>query len=127
MSLSRLALCAVVLAAGAARAEPLPTRVGACVVTTIALVETPAVDAVTKHPIAGSRGVMRLSNGAYQLFTDSQPAIEQSRPGDRMRLCYVSRPPRCPPGDARGWVFNATNLRTKRGWRLTNGDGACGG
>ena len=56
MSCRAASLTAVlIMAAAPAAAGALPTRVGACVVTTIESVETRLVDGATNQPIAGLR------------------------------------------------------------------------
>ena len=55
------------------------------------------------------------------------PAIARSRPGDPIRLCLVSIPKHCPPGDDRGRFYKATNLRTGKSWTLPDSEHMCGG
>ncbi len=62
-------------------------------------------------------------NGGYAYV----PAMEDSRPGDRVKLCLVSREIDCPPGDDRGTVYTALNLRTHGRWRKPNSEHNCGG
>ena len=73
-----------------------------------------------------SRGV-RFANGGYQVSYDTVLAIEESRKGDRVRMCFVSTPLNCPRGDDRGKVYNSTNLRTHKSWRLPDAEHSCGG
>jgi hypothetical protein len=117
----------VVLNASApgAKAGALPTRVGACVATTIESVETRLVDGSTPVPDSGS--AVRFANGGYQVSYETVPAIEESRKGDRVRMCFISTPLNCPPGDNRGKVYYTTNLRTKKSWKLPDSEHSCGG
>ena len=117
----------IIAAAPAAAAGMLPTRVGACVVTTIESVETRLVDGATNQPMAGSGSAVRFANGGYQVSYDTIPAIEGSRKGDRVRMCFISTPLNCPKGDDRGKVYNSTNLRTRKSWRLPDSEHSCGG
>jgi len=121
------AAAASVLAAAPACAGALPTRVGACVVTTIESVETRLVDGATNEPVPGSGSAVRFANGGYQVSYETVPAIEGSRKGDRVRMCFISRPLDCPKGDDRGKIYNSTNLRTHKSWRLPDSEHSCGG
>lgn len=103
----------------------LPTRVGACVATTIESVETRLVDGA--NPVPGSGSAVRFANGGYQVSYETVAAIEQSRKGDRVRMCFISTPLDCPPGDNRGKVYYTTNLRTNKSWKLPDSEHACGG
>jgi hypothetical protein len=75
----------------------------------------------------GSGGISytndRTQSGEYAYV----PAMENSRPGDRVRLCLVSVMVGCPPGDDRGQTFTAYNFRTHGKWRKANGNHQCGG
>jgi len=117
----------LIMAAAPAGAGALPTRVGACVVTTIESVETRLVDGATHQPMPGSGSAVRFANGGYQVSYDTVPAIEESRKGDRVRMCFVSTPLNCPKGDDRGKIYNSTNLRTHKNWRLPDSEHSCGG
>jgi hypothetical protein len=111
----------------AARADPLPTQLGQCVSTTLKSVETRLVDGPTGKPIPGSGSAVHFDNGGYQVSYDTVAAIEQSRPGDPVRMCLVEVPPGCPKGDNRGWTYQTTNLRTHQSWTLPNAEHLCGG
>ncbi len=121
------ALFGFVMLTTALDAGELPTRVGACIVTTIASIETRLVDSATNTPVAGSGSAVRFANGGYQVSYEMVPAIEHSRKGDRVRMCFISTPLNCPPGDGRGKIYNTTNLRTKKSWELPNSEHSCGG
>ncbi len=54
-------------------------------------------------------------------------AVDRSRPGDPVRICLVSIPKHCPPGDNRGRTYKTTNLRTHRAWTLPDSEHMCGG
>lgn len=104
-----------------AGAAPLPTRLGACSITTVKQVET------RLEGMPGSGSAIAYENGGYQVSYDRIPPIEASRPGDPVRLCLVSLPKNCPPGDARGRTYRATNLRSKETWTAPDAEHSCGG
>jgi hypothetical protein len=110
-----------------ASAASLPTRVGECVDTTVKAVETRLVDGTTNKPIAGSGSAISFVNGGYQVSYDQEAAVDSSRPGDPVRMCLVSIPRNCPPGDNRGREYKTTDLRTRRSWSLPDSEHACGG
>jgi len=124
-----LVVCASAALAAAANADaaPLPTRIGACVVTRVKSVETRLEDGDTHQPVAGSGSAVSFTNGGYQVSYEQVPAVDQSRPGDRVRICLVSIPSHCPPGDDRGREYRSTNLRTGKSWRLRDSEHSCGG
>lgn len=109
------------IAAVAAHAAPLPGRLGACSTTAIKQVET----RLEGMPASGS--AVRYANGGYQVSYDTIAAITASRPGDPVRLCLTYIPKPCPPGDARGRIYRATNLRTGASWSAADSEHACGG
>ncbi len=67
------------------------------------------------------------ANGLTQVSYDAVPGIRQSRPGDTVRLCVVSRPRGCPAGDTRGSVYKARNGRTGATWTAGDSSHQCGG
>ncbi len=107
-------------------AESLPRRVGQCADTKVLRVETRLVDG-SDQPIAGSGSAVVFVNGGYQVSYDTLAAVEASRPGDMVRVCLVSIPQHCPPGDRRGREYRTTNLRTKGAWTLPDAEHSCGG
>jgi hypothetical protein len=76
-------------------------------------------------PSSGS--AISYVNGGYQVSYDIVRGIQASRPGDRVRLCLISVPKNCPPGDARGRVYRATNLRSGASWTAPDSEHSCGG
>jgi len=107
-------------------ADELPKRVGKCAETRIKSVETRLVDG-DNRPVPGSGSAVTFENGGYQVSYDTVPAIEASRAGDPARLCLVFIPRKCPKGDARGRIYQTTNLRTHKKWRLPDAEHSCGG
>ncbi len=119
----------IIFLAGAtpAVAEGLPTKVGQCVETQVARVSTRLEDGATHQPVAGSGSAIEFANGGYQVSYDQEKAVDRSRPGDRVKMCLVSLPSDCPPGDDRGKMYKTTNLRTRQSWTLPDSEHSCGG
>jgi hypothetical protein len=109
-----------------ASAAGLPIRVGQCVDTYVAKVMTRLADG-TNTPVAGSGSAISFVNGGYQVSYEQEPAVDSSRPGDPVRMCLVSIPRNCPPGDDRGREYKTTNLRTHKTWSLPDSEHMCGG
>jgi hypothetical protein len=103
-----------------ASADPLPTKIGACGVTTIT-----EIGYRLGEPDTGS--AISYANGGVQISYDTIPEIHRSRVGDKVKLCLVSLPEDCPPGDDRGKVYGATNLRTGGTWEAPDSQHSCGG
>jgi hypothetical protein len=116
-----LALVVVIAAKGErARADALPTEVGECSETTIEDIGYRLGD-----PDTGS--AISYANGGSQVSYDTIPEIHRSRVGDPVKLCLVSLPEDCPPGDDRGKVYSASNLRTGESWEAPDSQHSCGG
>jgi hypothetical protein len=75
----------------------------------------------------GSGSAIVFANGGYQVSYEQEAAVDRSRPGDPVRICLVSIPKDCPPGDDRGRVYKTTNLRTHGSWTLPDAEHMCGG
>ena len=103
-----------------AKAEDLPKEIGACSETTIEGIGYRLGD-----PDSGS--AISYANGGGQVSYDTLPEIHRSRVGDWARLRLVSIPEDCPPGDDRGKVYSATNLRTGESWEAPDSQHSCGG
>ncbi len=129
MMLPRFAFIALALpfVAPAFAAESLPAKPGDCVSTTITAIETRLQDDATHEPVPGSGSAVRFANGGYQVSYDTVPEIEDSKKGDKVRMCLVSKPQDCPEGDERGKIYRTTNLRTKKSWKLPDSEHTCGG
>jgi hypothetical protein len=122
-ALSRLGLplAMLVVQVASADAAALPARIGACSVTTVKQVES----RLEGMPDSGS--AIAYDNGGYQVSYDMIAAIQASRGGDEVKLCLTYIPHPCPPGDIRGRVYRATNLRTGGHWSAPDAEHACGG
>jgi hypothetical protein len=70
---------------------------------------------------------VEFANGLYQVSYDQVTAINQSRRGDPVFVCLMSLPQHCPPGDDRGKLYTATNLRSEESWTLPDSEHGCGG
>jgi hypothetical protein len=113
--------------ASSASAIGLPKRVGECVLTKVGQVETRLVNGSTNQPIPGSGSAIKFENGGYQVSYQQERPVDRSHPGDPVRMCLVSIPRGCPPGDNRGRVYRTTNLRTHGSWTLPDAEHMCGG
>ena len=124
-SLTGLALVALVMLVAVgildhAKAEALPTEIGACSETTIT-----EIGYRLGEPDTGS--AISYANGGVQISYDTIPEIHRSNVGDAVKLCLLSVPEDCPPDDDRGKIYSATNLRTGEVWEAPDSQHSCGG
>lgn len=106
----------------------LPAAVGECINTTIAKIADRFGDRLPEWSSSEVNGTSILfGNGAFQASYDWEAAIARSRVGDRVRMCLISIPQNCPPGDERGRVYTTTNQRTGEAWTLADSQHSCGG
>jgi hypothetical protein len=105
----------------------LPTMVGQCDSTTVTQIGTRLTDGSTGNPIPGTGSAIWYADGGYQVSYDTIQGVSNSQVGDRTNLCLVSIPANCPPGDNRGRVYQATNLRTNESWEASDAEHSCGG
>jgi len=98
-----------------------PDKVGQCQETTVAEIST-RLDGV-----AGSGSYIIYADNLQQISYDTIQGIEDSIVGDKVNLCLVSVPTNCPPGDDRGIVYSATNIRTGENWEAQDSEHSCGG
>ena len=120
-------LAAALMLTSSALARGLPQHVGQCSLTTVKKIETRLVDGITNQPILGSGSVVEFANGGYQVSYQQEKGIDHSRSGDLVRMCLLSIPKHCPPGDDRGRTYRTTNLRTHASWTLPDSEHMCGG
>lgn len=99
----------------------LPTQVGACDKTAAAGIGY----RVEGNPNSGS--AIQYTDGGTQVSYDTIQGVVDSQVGDQVKLCLVSIPMNCPPGDNRGRVYQATNLRTGESWAAQDYSHSCGG
>ena len=102
-------------------AQGSPTRVGQCSVTRIKWVGT------RLDNVPGSGSAIQFVSGGHQVSYDQVAAVDRSRRWDAVRMCLISIPKDCPPGDDRGRVYKTTNLRTRGSWSLPDAEHMCGG
>ncbi len=98
-----------------------PRAIGDCVQTRVASTG-PRLEGA---PNSGSS--IQYENGMSQVEYDVLPGIVHSQIGDDVRLCLVSVPENCPPGDDRGRIYSATNARTNETWSASDSQHSCGG
>jgi len=111
---------AVIVFASGAGAGSLPTEIGGCAETTIK-------EVTTRLGTPGSSTVVQYANGLIQISYETIAPATRSKPGDKANVCLVSVPENCPPGDDRGKVYKATNLRTNESWEAPDSQQSCGG
>ena len=122
-----IVLAALIAATSPALADGMPKHVGECVETAVSKIGNRLEDGTTGKPIADSGSAVDFANGGYQVAYEQVPEVDNSRPGDRVKICLVSIPKHCPPGDKRGRVYKTTNLRTDGSWTLPDSEHSCGG
>jgi uncharacterized protein YecT (DUF1311 family) len=105
----------------------LPTRVGACALTSVKQVTTRLQDGRTGQEVPDSGSAVAEADGGYQVSYDMIPAIQASRRGDPVLVCLASIPQGCPPGDNRGRNYAVGNLRTLGAWWAPDAEHMCGG
>lgn len=77
--------------------------------------------------IQDSGSAVRYNDGRNMVDYSVSMAVLGWKAGDPIRLCVVSLPQNCPPGDYRGSTYRATNLRTGTVWETANSQHSCGG
>ena len=87
-------------------ASGMPRKVGDCVETAVRRVST------RLEGVDDSGSAIAYRNGGYQVSYATVDAVQRARRGDAIRLCLISVPEECPPGDTRGKVYKATDRRT---------------
>lgn len=101
----------------------LPTRVGACTASSISEIG----GRLEGDDNFESGTSVFFADGGSQVSYDKEWGIIRSKIGDPVRICLVSIPKDCPPGDDRGKVYRTTNLRTGERWELSDSQHMCGG
>ena len=120
-------LAPVLLSAAPPPRVGVPMRVGQCAASRIAVVGQRLEDGATHVQVPGSGSQVELANGILGVSYDQVAAVNRSRRGDPVRVCLVSIPRHCPPGDDRGRFYRTTNLRTHQSWTLPDAEHSCGG
>jgi hypothetical protein len=100
--------------------------VGECVTTTVKLIGY-RLSTAGGNAVSGSGSSITYTNGISQVSYEQLPGIDTSEIGDKVKLCLVSLPKNCPPGDSRGKFYSANNLRTNLSWTAYDSEHLCGG
>jgi len=110
-----------IAATPAIASEPAPLHLGSCVVTHVQSVGS------RLEGQGGSGSAISYTNGIGQISYNQINGIDMSRTGDAIELCLTQLPRNCPPGDTRGKIYRATNLRTHQTWEEADSEHSCGG
>lgn len=105
----------------AAETGPIPKKEGQCVTTTIATIGT------RLDGIADSGDQVTYANGVLQVSYAAIKGLKGAKVGDAIKLCLTTIPDDCPPGDTRGKIYRATDLRTHKIWEESDSEHMCGG
>ena len=111
--------------------EPvLPTVLNQCVNTTIVDITDRFGSDLT--PYLDSNGfdsgsAANFRNGGWVVSYSKEPVLLNSRRGDRVKMCLVSIPRNCPPGDNRGREYRIINVRTNESVTMADSQHMCGG
>ncbi len=100
-------------------------RPGPCLWTEVTRVGTRLT--VHGEPLAGSGTSITFSTGLSLVEYHEVPEAEILRPRDRVRICVVSRPRDCPPGDRRGSIFRVTDPERGTTFEMPDAQHMCGG
>lgn len=104
-----------------AHAQDIPSDVGQCVRTSIEEITS------RLEGVPDSGDVVVYANGIVGVSYDVVTGLRMSRAGDPVELCLTALPQDCPPGDERGKVYSATNLKNDESWELPDASHMCGG
>ena len=106
---------------------PPPSQVGKCADTFIQDIGTRLRDSSTGAPIEGSGTSVTLTNGIYLVSYDEIAPLKNSKVREKVKLCLLSIPRNCPPGDNRGRFYSLFNYRTRQTVKLPDSQHMCGG
>ncbi|WP_105427146.1 lysozyme inhibitor LprI family protein [Neorhizobium tomejilense] len=121
-------ITASTIAGGRAKPSPtLPAKIGQCSVTNVTEVH-PRVgqDPIKDEDYEAGTGI-EYANEGYQVSYAREEALIASKPGDKVTMCLIAIPKRCPAGDDRGREYFVTNARTGQSWAMADSQHACGG
>ncbi|WP_247032184.1 MULTISPECIES: lysozyme inhibitor LprI family protein [unclassified Neorhizobium] len=117
-----------IIAAGRAKPSPtLPQKIGQCAVTNVTAVHPRVGQDPVKDEDYNSGTGIEYANKGYQVSYAREEALIASKPGDKVTMCLISTPKRCPAGDDRGREYFVTNARTGQSWAMADSQHACGG
>ena len=120
-NLTVFALAACLSSVAAEPAQAQKKNVGACEQTRISAIGS-RLDGM---PDSGT--TVQYENGIYGTSYNRVPNLLRSRVGDPVVVCLLEVPKGCPPGDERGKVYGAINMRTNMKWKLADSSHMCGG
>jgi hypothetical protein len=108
----------------------LPTKLNQYTITKISQIGTRLQDGNNDVPESGD--AVSYEDGGYGVSYDKIPGLEGARAGDTVKLQLITLPTQgdgtpCPPGDNRGSVYRATDLRTNKSWEAPDAEHGCGG
>lgn len=75
--------------------------------------------------VPGSGSAIWYVDGAEQVSYETVDGVENSKAGDKVRLCVVEHDTTCDPTERRGNTYRATNFRTRESWTLSDSEHAC--
>ena len=91
--------------------RPIPYE---CTNTKVAKVGTRLSD------VPGSGTTVKFTNGVSLSGYNNVAVAEKQRPGDRVQVCLVHVPKKCPPGDERGKKYRVYDYRQKAEYTLSH-------
>jgi uncharacterized protein len=108
----------------------LPTKINQCMNT--AVVDITDRFGANLTPLVDSSGfdsgsAANFKNGGFVVSYSKEPALLSAKRGDPVRMCLVSIPKNCPPGDNRGREYRIINLRTNETVVMSDSQHMCGG
>ena len=111
-------------------AASLPQKIGQCADTVIISITDRFGDKLSALPPADGFDpgtVIEFGNGVRQFSYEKKTSALGSQIGDKTQVCLAAIPKHCPPGDTRGRVYKAKNLRTGETWTMPDSLHLCGG
>ncbi|SEE46619.1 hypothetical protein SAMN05444161_5853 [Rhizobiales bacterium GAS191] len=108
----------------------LPTTVGECVNTSIIGISDRFGEPLSPYLNASgfdSGSAADFRNGGHVISYSKERVLLDSRNGDRVKMCLVSIPKNCPPGDDRGRMYRIINMRTHDSAVISDSQHMCGG
>ncbi len=103
-------------------------KIGQCAVAKIDQIGPRLADGSDLNSRPDDTGTsVSFTNGVHQVSYDLEKPVARSRIGDPAKVCLVSIPRNCPPGDDRGRQYAVTNLRTGEHWQMYDSQHMCGG
>lgn len=115
----------------------LPTKIGKCADSFVAEKTTRFEDAVPGE--AGGEVNIGFANGLGVYITEVPYLSNDANPdkhlyhsqdfvkGDKVKICLISVPQECPPGDERGKAYSVTNYKNKKTFSGVDSWHSCGG